>query len=277
MTAASTRAVGRKSIVTFLSLTLLFSAIVYALAAFIEVFRGTAYVFVMWAPGVAALVTMRISGRSWRELGWGWGKTRYQVLSLVLPIGVSTIVYGLAWTLGIAGIDREAFADKAPLLLFLATLGLVFSTVESLGEELGWRGFLVPELARTASFTRTAMVSGGIWCLWHYPAFFFLAYHGEAPRSFELVSLTLQLMAGSFILAWLRLKSGSVWTAAIFHGTHNLYVQTILDPITTDRGLTHYIVGEFGIGLVIAWVVVAYIFWRLRGRLPSPELSRSFG
>jgi len=268
MTPYRPRASGRRSIVTFLSLTVLFSAIVYALAAFIEEFRGAAYVFVMWAPGVAALVTMQLTGRSWRDLGWGWGKTRYQVLSLALPIGVSTIVYGIAWAIGLAGIDREAFVGKAPLLVFLATLGLVFSTVESLGEELGWRGFLVPELARTASFTRTALVSGVIWCLWHYPAFFFLAYHGEAPRLFELASLTLQLMAGSFILAWLRLKSGSVWTAAIFHGTHNLYVQTVLDPITTDRGVTHYVVGEFGVGLVIAWTVVAYVVWRLRGRIP---------
>jgi membrane protease YdiL (CAAX protease family) len=221
----------------------------------------------LWAPGLAALITMRLYGKHWRELGFRWGRSRYLLLSFALPIGVSTVVYGSAWVAGLAGVDGEALVGKAPYLVFLATLGLVFSTVESLGEELGWRGFLVPELARAYSFTATAFISGIVWSVWHYPAVFFLAYHGEAPRPFEIASLTLQLMAGSFVLAWLRLRSGSVWTAAILHGTHNLYVQTILDPVTTDTGITEYVVGEYGVALGIAWTVVACICWRLRKRL----------
>ena len=269
------RATGRKSVIAFLLTTFLLSAIVYVFAAISEVFRGAAYVFLMWAPGLAALITMRLFGRSWRELGLRFGRPRYLLLSLALPIGVSTVAYGFAWVAGLAGVDREALVGKAPYLVFLATLGLVFSTVESLGEELGWRGFLVPQLARTYSFTTTAFISGIVWSVWHYPAVFFLAFHGEAPRPFEIASLTLQLMAGSFVLAWLQLKSGSVWPAAILHGTHNLYVQTFLDPVTTDTGITEYVVGEYGLALGIAWTAIAWVCWRLRGRLPRAPKQTS--
>jgi protein-S-isoprenylcysteine O-methyltransferase Ste14 len=71
----------------------------------------------------------------------------------------------------------------------------------------------------------------------------------------------------SFAFAWLRLKSGSLWTAALLHASHNLFVQGIFTPLTTETSLTPYIIDEFGIGLALAGLVVALIFWRRRGAL----------
>jgi membrane protease YdiL (CAAX protease family) len=252
----------------FLILTFVLTALLLLAAFLNETFRSVAYLFVMWAPGVSAVVTLGIHGRSRRELGLRWGNTRYALLAIALPIGVSSLVYGGAWLTGLGGLDREGLAARAPDLWFLLTLGVVFSTVESLGEELGWRGFLVVELRRNMSFTRTAVVSGLIWCAWHYPSMFVLSYGGQAPHAFEVVGITLQLMAASFVLSWLRLRSGSVWPAAIFHGVHNIIVPVVLDPVTADTGITEYVVGEFGFGLAIAWGVVGYVCWRLRHRLP---------
>jgi len=263
------RAPPKTGITTFLILTALLSATVYLFGAWSEAFRGAALVFLPWAPGVAALATMLLLGRNWRELGFRRAKPRYLLGSLGLPVAVATVVYGLAWAAGVAGFDREAFLGQAPLLAFLLTFGLVASTVQALGEELGWQGFLVPALYTRYSFTATALINGLIWSLWHYPSMFLVAYHGEAPRLFEMVAITLQLLAASFILSWLRLRSGSVWPAAIFHGTFNLYVQNVLDPTTIDTGITEYVVGEFGLGLAIAWAIVAYVFWRRRDRLPG--------
>ena len=73
----------------------------------------------------------------------------------------------------------------------------------------------------------------------------------------------------SFAFAWLRLKSGSVWTAALLHASHNLYIQGYFDVVTVESDTTMYLTGEFGAGLAIAAVVVAFVFWRLRDRLPS--------
>lgn len=255
-------------IATFLILTLVLSALPLLGALLSETFRSVAYLLVMWGPGLSAVITLAIHGRSRRELGLRWGSTRYAALGVALTVGVSMLVYGVSWLAGLGGLDREELAARAPDLAFLLTLGVVFSTVESLGEELGWRGFLVPELARSMSFTRTAVVSGVIWSVWHYPSMFVLSYGEQTPQVFGFVGITLQLMAGSFVLAWLRLRSGSVWPAAIFHGVHNVVVPLVFDPITTDTGITEYVVGEFGLGLAVAWGVVGYICWRLRHRLP---------
>jgi CAAX protease family protein len=72
----------------------------------------------------------------------------------------------------------------------------------------------------------------------------------------------------SFALSWIRLKSGSLWTAAVFHGSHNCYIQAVFNPLTVSIGITPYIIGEFGAGLALMGLVVAYVFWRKRGQLP---------
>jgi len=66
----------------------------------------------------------------------------------------------------------------------------------------------------------------------------------------------------SFVFAWMRLKSGSLWTGAMLHASHNLFVQAIFTPLTRDTGPTKYIIDEFGIGLVITITIGALISWR---------------
>jgi hypothetical protein len=58
-----------------------------------------------------------------------------------------------------------------------------------------------------------------------------------------------------------------VWTGVILHASHNLFIQEIFDPLTTDRGLTRYVTTEFGVGLALAYTVLAVYFWRRRGEL----------
>jgi membrane protease YdiL (CAAX protease family) len=43
----------------------------------------------------------------------------------------------------------------------------------AVGEELGWRGFLLPLLQRKASPVTSALVMSVLWSLWHSPSFFF--------------------------------------------------------------------------------------------------------
>jgi membrane protease YdiL (CAAX protease family) len=54
-------------------------------------------------------------------------------------------------------------------VLLGGTFGVARSLANALGEEIGWRGFLVPELSRKMSFTGTAILSGAVWSCWHYP------------------------------------------------------------------------------------------------------------
>jgi membrane protease YdiL (CAAX protease family) len=78
----------------------------------------------------------------------------------------------------------------------------------------------------------------------------------------------------SFAFAWLRLKSGSVWTAAILHASHNIFTQSIFDQLTRDTGFTTYITTEFGIGMAATAAIVAVVFWRHHAMHCSQQLDR---
>jgi CAAX protease family protein len=57
----------------------------------------------------------------------------------------------------------------------------------------------------------------------------------------------------------------------LLHASHNLWIQSIFDPRTTDTGRTKFVIGEFGVGLAIAAVVTAYLFWCRRNQLSSRD------
>lgn len=226
----------------------------------------------MWSPGVAALATRLIYQKNLRGIGWGWGKTRYQVASYLLPLLGGLLVYGIAWSTGLGGFKGAVSHRPLPVsLLLLATLGFLSGAVFALGEELGWRGLLVPELAKVTSFGGTVAVSAAVWALYHYPLILFGDYHSAAPRWWAILFFTLGITAFSVILAWMRLRSGSVWTGMILHASHNLFLQDIFDPLTVNRGKTEYWTTEFGLGMTLFYGLVAYLCWRRRGELPAEE------
>jgi uncharacterized protein len=66
------------------------------------------------------------------------------------------------------------------------------------------------------------------------------------------------------------LRSGSLWPAAILHGSHNLFIQSIFTPLTRDTGPTKYIIDEFGIGLVVTITIAAIVLCRKFRSCPLP-------
>jgi len=139
---------------------------------------------------------------------------------------------------------------------------MFFSLLTGLGEEIGWRGFLVPELARAMPLGRVALVSGVIWASWHVPGLLFADYNGGTPAWYSLLCFTVLVLGASFVFAWIRLRSGSVWPAAILHASHNLWIQGVFDPFTADTGRTAWIIGEFGAALALTGIVIGWLAWR---------------
>jgi len=152
-------------------------------------------------------------------------------------------------------------------LLLTGSIGMVHSIANALGEEIGWRGFLVPELFKTTGLTGTALFSGVVWALWHYPVLIGADYNAGTPTWYGLTCFTVMVLAISFIFAWMRLKSGSLWTAALLHASHNLYVQSIFTPLTHKSGNTARFFDEFGGVLPIVTIIFAIFFWSRRGQL----------
>lgn len=62
-------------------------------------------------------------------------------------------------------------------LLIMATLGLFLSMITAIGEEIGWRGFLLTELRATLSYKKINFAIGIIWYLYHMPLIIFSNYN----------------------------------------------------------------------------------------------------
>ena len=224
-----------------------------------------------------------------RDLPWSVGRAKYVWLGYLIPIAYALPVYLVVWVTGLGGFAEADFVKRtaeqfgwahfppaltlALFILLTATLGLVGKTSRALGEEIGWRGFLVPELSKVVGFTGVGIISGLMWAVYHFPVLLFADYNAGTPAWYGLTCFTLMVVADSFILAWLTLRSGSLWPAAILHGSHNLFIQSIFTPLTRDTGSTNYIIDEFGIGLVITIAIGAIVVWRKRSELPVAALD----
>jgi uncharacterized protein len=276
-----------KKIALFYALTMLFSGVFDTFILVAGKMDAGNLLYVtggMWSPALAAFATKRIFGESVRGLPWHWGRSRYAWLGYLIPIGYALPVYIIVWFTGLGGFGSADFVRRTAeqfgwsrfppnlalglFILLTATFGLVGKLSRTLGEEIGWRGFLVPELAKVVGFPGVGLISGLMWSLYHYPILLFADYNAGTPAWYGLTCFTIMVVADSFILAWLMLRAGSLWPAAIFHASHNLFIQNILTPLTTDTGPTKYIIDEFGIGLVITVAVGAIIVWNKRAELP---------
>jgi membrane protease YdiL (CAAX protease family) len=247
----------------------------------------------MWSVTIATILTYAILKRDLRTLGWTWGPWRYQWLAFLIPLAYCFIAYGIIWSVGWGGFydpkfvaqTRESlgfhgWSDLAVLAYFIPTtlfFGIPGSLSSAIGEEIGWRGFLVPELSRSMSFTGVALTSGIIWFAWHLPVILLGNYHNNSPAALplpgQLLMFFISVVGAAVIAAYLRLKSGSLWTAAIFHACHNLFIQAVLNPLTVNYPDTPKYVDELGLVLPLTIVPFA-LYFLVRGRR---ELARSAG
>jgi membrane protease YdiL (CAAX protease family) len=261
-----------KKIVTFLALTFGISSLSYYVMISTGSARNVALPW-MWSPGIAAILTPLLFRDSFRELGWRPGPIRYLILGYAVPWIYGLMIYTIVWVTGLGGFqERPLVLWGSPMPVFvslvaMSVLGLVPACGSALGEEIGWRGLLVPELARITTFTKTALLTGIIWAVWHYPAVIFADYHSSAPRWLDLLSITISVFGMSIFTAWLRLKAGSIWPAVFWHGNHNLLIQSVFLRMTADTGVTDYFVDDFGVGVLLSSVALGFFFWRKRGQL----------
>jgi membrane protease YdiL (CAAX protease family) len=254
-----------KRVVTFVVLAFVLSAPFYYLVSKnggLESPTGALYVMpLMWMPGLAGLITTFIYQRNFRGMGWGLGKPKYYLIAYLLPILYAGIAYGVVWLSGLGGLD---FSQKGVGgLLSSLTIGVVTAAITAMGEEIGWRGLLVPQLARINTFARTALISGIIWGLWHVPLIISGDYSSGAPAWFAITGFIVLVIGMSFAFAWIRLASGSIWPAVLMHSVHNSFIQSFLDKVTVDTGSTKYFTTEFGAALAVMGIIVAVIFWRI--------------
>src|SRR5258708_10015401 len=160
-----------KQILAYLLFVFLFSSVPYYFmihTGHIGAGNGLVVALVMWCPAFAALTTCRLFGIDLVTLGWNWRPARYVKWAYVIPVLYALPVYLVAWIAIRGSFAFAAFAapwgtafgfpnwPRATAMFLVipgyAVLGVISSTARALGEEIGWRGFLLPPLGRQAGF-----------------------------------------------------------------------------------------------------------------------------
>lgn len=268
----------KKRVVAFL--VLLIATTIAASVAAPRLGAGPAVSFlIMWTPGIAAIAASLITRRSFREFGWKPWPIKWLGLGWLLPIAIAFPAYGLIWLTGLGDVPNPLFLERGRITIgmpggpnwlfiaaafgFITIVNLLPNIVLTLGEELGWRGFLVPELTKAFGFKRAAIFSGVIWGAWHMPGVLNGSYGaGSTPLAYRLACFSALVIANGVIMAWIRMRSGSVWPAVIMHATHNGVIQAFFDAITVRTSLSSWFTGEFGIMLVPFATLAAWYCWR---------------
>ena len=271
---------GRKktweTIFIFLVIVTILSSIFHY--AIVNLYPSRIYIgALMWCPAIAAIITLKLRGRSVSSLNWNWGNWKYIRLAYFVPALYAFITYILIWIFGLGGLAGDeivlAWAKELELtgigtlnptvalivtVFLLGTVGVIRAMATTLGEEIGWRGFFIYELRKVLSFTGVSIFSGIIWATWHWPI---IVYYGENIL-LELTAFFVVIISMSFMMTYYSFKSKSLWPAVIFHAVSNVYIQKIFPPLTTKFEETEYWLGENGIMFALVTFAFGIYFWR---------------
>jgi membrane protease YdiL (CAAX protease family) len=125
-----------------------------------------------------------------------------------------------------------------PLYMFIPAFIMKFFLDAGLGEELGWRGFLLPRLQARYNALVASIIVGIVWGLWHLPFFLIdlgLPPYYELAQAYGVVPallgyLVFFMIPWSILFTWLYNNTkGSLLLAFVFHSSQAWFV-LFLDP-----------------------------------------------
>ena len=208
---------------------------------------------IMLTPAIAALVACLAierpaKGTRLRTLGLSSGVSArrlivYLALGVVVPVVLILVALPIGALLGVYPADfvglsgfralldaqlSEAGVGPLPIpiellvaLQFVQVLaGVGINLIPALGEELGWRGWLLPKLMRFGAVP-AILISGVIWGLWHAPLVLLGYNYPTAPGWLGVVCMIGMCIVVGGVFGWLRIRGGSVWPAAVAHAAFN--------------------------------------------------------
>ncbi|MDF5752426.1 CPBP family intramembrane glutamic endopeptidase [Spongiactinospora sp. TRM90649] len=241
-------------------------------------------------PAIAAIIVRRwVTREGFRDAGLalrlraGWP---YYLAAWAGPLLLVMATAGLAAALGLWRPDLSPLNTMVAGLPAWASLSLLMAVVVLLipvywGEEFGWTSYL-----RLRVFTDRPLLSvtvtGLIWAVWHYPlAFVGYIEFGNIPLG--LFVWTISFLFQEIILAWLRLRSGTIWAASLAHAGNNMVLFLLTGMLLYNIDInTVTLLVTAPLAALSAWIILSGQFKRYtsptsedRPLVPEPTSDRS--
>jgi uncharacterized protein len=249
-----------------------FLAIAYALALAIALAlprAGIAPLISIFVPVIAVAITVLVTlPAGERRAAWaavGFGRPRWR--ALLVAVGGAAAILALSFGIAAAlGVVRFAIPEGGiggwglDLVIGILVFGVVL-----LGEEIGWRGFLLFRFAAVMSGRRAALATGACQAAFHLPLLTLTTtYQAEGSRWIVVPMVMVTLTLAGVWYGWLRLWAGSIWPVSLSHSTFN----NVLDngselAIATSPAAMAYTTTETGVvTMLIVLATAVYLLTR---------------
>ena len=297
----------RKKVIIFLLWTFIAAYLIQFIAA--SVYRtnmqaGQIIVAVMmFVPALGVL----LCGRGFAGMGWKpeiRRNLRYYLLAWFSPMILSAAGMALYFLFfpGHFDLSGEYMAYSAGeetmrqmetqgvsypmyvLVTFISaiTIAPLINTVVALGEELGWRGFLYPQLKERFGKQTGWILGGIIWGVWHWPLIALIGYeYGAAagnPIGYAgfpvsgMITFGFVTVGWGILHDWLYEKSESIWVPSLFHGAINAFAGFPLVLCIINTG-TARLLGPAPVGVLsgLPFLLIALMLYLKAGKESGAE------
>ena len=222
------------------------------------------------------------------DLGFRFTGMKYWFIAPVVLSALCILSYLVSWL-----IDPALFSPAATIAASLSAkgfywgniwyglitiflvngiLGSIIDIPMFLGEEVGWRGFMVPRLLKIVSPPKAFLIGGTVWALWHvvmiaqglnYPGHFI-------PGIFMMILMAIPV---GIIIQYFYARSGSIFVAAMAHAALNKTAMSMSFVLNKDHYNT-LLYGPTGVaGILLFSVVAVYLYRRIDWAVMSEPQS----
>jgi len=204
----------------------------------------------VWGPGLSAIIlSLLIKGKAGlRELFspirlWRVGIQWYLIV-LLYPTAIwllaraIDVLFGQTYELKFMPIISYFGREQA----FMIPIAFISILPNTIGEELGWRGFALPKLQIKYNALSSSIILGLIWAIWHIPLWIALGRTGRALPTDALVTI-----GAAILYTWVyNSTGGSLLLVWVFHfaTTATGYLLTPIPTYTDD---------------IVGWIIVVLV------------------
>ena len=253
----------------------------------------------MFCPLAAVLAAKKVFLHQPTGIGWKVrGKRRYWLAAWFGPAAFTVLAAALyfavfpsrldlsgSWLVTAYGGEMDAATLRSELGvsnvsyiletgLFAVTLAPLVNMVFAVGEEAGWRGYMMPRLKERFGLLNGRLLGGVIWGVWHWPIMLLTGYeYGTNYLGAPVLGLVVWCVvcfALNTLLDWLYEKTGCIWTSAIAHGGFNAIVG-LFTVLTNPADAYYNVLGPMPIGLIGMLPMLAAAVWLTLRQMKQEE------
>jgi uncharacterized protein len=193
----------------------------------------------------------------WAAVGFNPRRGRGLLIAVLGPMVIVALSFGVAAAFGV--VRFPGLAPGFGLALVNLAVTIIISSVLLLGEEIGWRGYLLFRVAELTSGRRAALLTGVFHAIFHLPLLLLTTtYQSEGKRWIVVPMVMVTLTLAGVWYGWLRLWSGSIWPVSLSHSAFNSLMETVAGvAIATSPAMMAYVTTEDGVVTMIIMVLIA--------------------